>query len=100
MDCVFTVGEAQDKTTLYTLYILHLYIFVNRIRVDLQEVIVVMVKSCMKNANWRNVDNRIVQAVQNSHNAVVKVGFHYPSSRPEFTGRVDGPRTLVHFFDR
>ena len=27
----------------------------------------------------------------------VKVGFHYPSSRPEFTGRVDGPRTRVHF---
>ena len=23
----------------------------------------------------------------------VKVGFHYPSSWPEFTGRVDGPRT-------
>ena len=21
----------------------------------------------------------------------IKVGFHYPSSRPEFTGRVDGP---------
>jgi len=29
----------------------------------------------------------------------LKVGFHYPSSRPEFTGRVDGPRTRVHFFD-
>ena len=28
---------------------------------------------------------------------VIKVGFHYPSSRPEFTGRVDGPRTRVHF---
>ena len=28
---------------------------------------------------------------------IVKVGFHYPSSRPEFTGRVDGPRTRVHF---
>ena len=27
----------------------------------------------------------------------LKVGFHYPSSRPEFTGRVDGPRTRVHF---
>ena len=27
----------------------------------------------------------------------VKVGFHYPSSRAEFTGRVDGPRTRVHF---
>ena len=27
----------------------------------------------------------------------LKVGFHYPSSRAEFTGRVDGPRTLVHF---
>ena len=26
-----------------------------------------------------------------------KPGFHYPSSRPEFTGRVDGPSTLVHF---
>ena len=25
----------------------------------------------------------------------LKVGFHYPSSRPEFTGRVDGPRTRV-----
>ena len=22
---------------------------------------------------------------------IFKVGFHYPSSRPEFTGRVDGP---------
>jgi len=29
--------------------------------------------------------------------AILKVGFHYPSSRPEFTGRVDGPRTRVHF---
>jgi len=29
----------------------------------------------------------------------VKVGFHYPSSRPEFTGQIDGPRTRVHFFD-
>ena len=28
----------------------------------------------------------------------LKPGFHYPSSRPEFTGRVDGPRTLVHFW--
>ena len=28
---------------------------------------------------------------------LLKVGFHYPSSRPEFTGRVDGPRTRVHF---
>jgi len=28
---------------------------------------------------------------------LVKVGFHYPSSRAEFTGRVDGPRTRVHF---
>ena len=27
----------------------------------------------------------------------LKVGFHYPSSRPEFTGQVDGPRTRVHF---
>ena len=27
----------------------------------------------------------------------VKVGFHYPSSRAELTGRVDGPRTRVHF---
>ena len=27
----------------------------------------------------------------------LKVGFHYPSSRAEFTGRVDGPRTRVHF---
>ena len=27
----------------------------------------------------------------------LKVGFHYPSSRPEFTDRVDGPRTRVHF---
>ena len=27
----------------------------------------------------------------------LKVGFHYPSSRPEFTGRVHGPRTRVHF---
>jgi len=27
----------------------------------------------------------------------LKVGFHYPSSRPEFTGRIDGPRTRVHF---
>ena len=26
-----------------------------------------------------------------------KPGFHYPSSRPEFTGRVDGPWTRVHF---
>ena len=37
---------------------------------------------------------------QNSHPSRwtwVKVGFHYPSSRPEFTGRVDGPRTRVHF---
>ena len=32
-----------------------------------------------------------------SNEARVKVGFHYPSSRPEFTGRVDGPRTRVHF---
>ena len=29
--------------------------------------------------------------------ASLKVGFHYQSSRPEFTGRVDGPRTRVHF---
>jgi len=31
----------------------------------------------------------------------VKPGFHYPSSRPEFTGRVDGPWTRVSgaFFD-
>ena len=28
---------------------------------------------------------------------LLKVGFHYPSSRPEFRGRVDGPRTRVHF---
>ena len=27
----------------------------------------------------------------------VKPGFHYPNSRPEFTGRVDCPWTLVHF---
>jgi len=28
----------------------------------------------------------------------LKVGFHCPSSRPEFTGRVDGPWTRVHFW--
>ena len=28
----------------------------------------------------------------------LKVGFHYPSSRPKFTGRVDGPWTRVHFW--
>ena len=28
-------------------------------------------------------------------NLALKVGFHYPSSRAEFTGRVDGPRTRV-----
>ena len=28
---------------------------------------------------------------------VIKVGFQYPSSRPEFTGRYDGQRTRVHF---
>jgi len=27
----------------------------------------------------------------------LKVSFHYPSSRTEFTGRVDGPRTRVNF---
>ena len=27
----------------------------------------------------------------------LKPGFHYPSSWPEFTGRVDGPWTRVHF---
>jgi len=27
----------------------------------------------------------------------VKPGFHYPSSRAEFTGRADGPWTRVHF---
>jgi len=27
-----------------------------------------------------------------------KPGFDYPSSRPEFTGRVDGPWTRVHFW--
>ena len=27
----------------------------------------------------------------------LKPGFHYPSSRPEFTGRIDGPWTRVHF---
>ena len=27
----------------------------------------------------------------------IKPGFHYPSSWPEFTGRVDGPWTPVHF---
>ena len=32
----------------------------------------------------------------NSHSPL-KVGFHYPSSRAEFTDRVDGPRTRVHF---
>ena len=32
-----------------------------------------------------------------NHAARLKVGFHYPSSRAEFTGRVDGPRTRVHF---
>ena len=31
------------------------------------------------------------------HTTRLKVGFHYPSSRAEFTGRVDGPRTRVHF---
>jgi len=30
-------------------------------------------------------------------NKRLKPGFHYPSSRPEFTGRVDGPWTRVHF---
>jgi len=28
----------------------------------------------------------------------LKPVFHYPSSRPEFTGRVDGPWTRVHFW--
>ena len=28
----------------------------------------------------------------------LKPGFHYPTSRPEFTGRVDGPWTQVHFW--
>ena len=27
----------------------------------------------------------------------LKPAFHYPSSRPEFTGRVDGPSTRVQF---
>ena len=27
----------------------------------------------------------------------LKPGFHYPSSRPELTGRVDDPSTRVHF---
>ena len=36
-------------------------------------------------------------SIANVNTAEVKVGFHYPSSRPEFTGRVDGPRTRVHF---
>ena len=30
----------------------------------------------------------------------VKPGFHYPSSRAEFKGRVDGPWTWVHFLSR
>jgi len=36
-----------------------------------------------------------------THTSIIalKVGFHYPSSRPEFTGRVLGPWTRVHFFD-
>jgi len=33
-----------------------------------------------------------------THVLRLKVGFHYPSSRAEFTGRVDGPRTRVHFW--
>ena len=40
----------------------------------------------------------IVGTPYNTHFILsLKVGFHYPSSRPEFTGRVDGPRTRVHF---
>ena len=30
-------------------------------------------------------------AQRRCNRVTVKVGFHYPSSRPEFTGRVDGP---------
>ena len=35
--------------------------------------------------------------IYSSTDVGVKLGFHYPSSRPEFTGRVDGPWTRVHF---
>ena len=44
---------------------------------------------------------RVVNACNNLPPSIdfrsLKVGFHYPSSRAEFTGRVDGPRTRVHF---
>ena len=38
-----------------------------------------------------------VQSYELHVEGALKVGFHYPSSRPEFTGRVHGPRTRVHF---
>ena len=42
-------------------------------------------------------DNDLSQSNLVRRIAGIKVGFHYPSSRAEFTGRVDGPRTRVHF---
>ena len=38
-----------------------------------------------RNNDKRYVVSELLQPVR------LKVGFHYPSSRPEFTGRVDGP---------
>ena len=38
-----------------------------------------------------------VQSTQSQTIQLLKPGFHYPSSRPEFTGRVDGPSTRVQF---
>ena len=45
----------------------------------------------MRRVLWR--------AVSRTHtvHGTLKPGFHYPISRPEFTGRVDGPWTRVHF---
>ena len=62
---------------------------------------------CYGNSGVRVVEyNRIVSSnfasrrtasVMVARNIRLKHGFHYPSWRPEFTGRVDGPRTPVHF---
>jgi len=54
-------------------------------------------KDQTNNSDMQTAAHKFLGDMQNSMRNSVKVGFHYPSSRPEFTGRVDGPRTRVHF---
>jgi len=61
----------------------------------LDEIVTKFLKATCQQVKTNKYD--IQAAIVCATRTRLKPGFHYPSSRPEYTARVDGPCTRVHF---